>query len=105
MASILCIACGKDLTSLPRERRSLCKDSKGAAEPRERALSSWMELMEKELVIRQVSFSDIFPDPSKAGKLCRKCFDDLDRYFRLKEELMQRMHVAAEKMNLPGKNI
>ena len=45
--------------------------------------------MEKELIIYQKSLSAIFPHPSEAGKVCRKCFDDLGKYFRLKEELLQ----------------
>ena len=64
--SFLCIACGKDLTYLYKDRRSFSEDSKGAAEPRKQALSSWIEVMEKELIIYQKSFSAIFPHPSEA---------------------------------------
>ena len=98
--SFLCIACGKDLTYLYKDWRSFSEDSKGAAEPCKQALSSWIEVMEKELIIYQKSFSAIFPHPSEAGKVCRKCFDGMGKYFRLKEELLQRVHVATEKMGL-----
>ena len=99
---ILCLACGRDLTSLPKDRRSFSRDSRGAAEPREQALSAWSERMERELLRHHKSFSAVFSEPCNAGKVCRKCFDDLIKYFKLKANLVEKIHAAAQSIIVPS---
>ena len=42
-----CFARWIDLSSSPRDRRSLNSDSRGAPEPRERVLSTWQEFVQQ----------------------------------------------------------
>ena len=83
-----CCACGKDLTSCARERRSLGGDARGPSEPRKRVISVWNELS----TILQVSNTASAPE-----KICCTCFEKYDKYSLLKEELLNKLSVALDK--------
>ena len=65
--SFLCIACGKDLTYLYKDRRSFSEDSKGAAEPHKQALSSWIEVWRRSLLFIKNLFLLSFHIPLKSA--------------------------------------
>ena len=69
------IGCGVDLTD-PTKRSSASKGSKAAAELRERVLDAWLELVESTVVCS-----------SEQSKFCRTCFNDYNKYAKLKSEL------------------
>ena len=83
MAAILCIGCGEDLTARTADRRAL----QGPAT--EHVVEAWKAMFE---FVKAVQFEDderLIADtlvsgggvPSKAGKMCRKCFAGYARNF------------------------
>ena len=97
-----CLGCGEDLTHTPRDRRNLGVESKGAAEPRERVLSSWTSLLSQELRSQGESINNVVIDLANPGKMCHKCFYECDKYSRLYTQLKDKLHVAIVKMRNPA---
>ena len=83
-----CCACGKDLSSCAKERRSLDGDTRAPLEPRKRVISVFKELSS----ILQASNMASAP-----GKICRTCFEKYNKYSLLKEELLNKLSVALDK--------
>ena len=55
---VYCLGCGGNLTSMPRERRNLGAESKAAARPRERVLSSCTAILSGELMSQSLSIEN-----------------------------------------------
>ena len=83
-----CCACGKDLSSCVKERRSFDGDARGPLEPRKSVISLWKELSS----VLQASNTASAP-----GKICRTCFEKTTKYSLLKEELLNKLSVALDK--------
>ena len=95
---VYCLGCGGDLTSMPRERRNLGAESKAAAKPRERVLTSWTALLRGEVISQSLSIKNATKDVANLGKMCHKCFSEIDKYQKLKD----RLYVPMTKMNEPA---
>ena len=77
---IYCLGCGGDLTFMPREKRNLGAESKAAARPRERVLSSCTAILSGELMSQSLSIENTTEDVANLGKMCHKCFSEYDKY-------------------------
>ena len=74
---VYCLGCGSDLTSTPTYRRAL----QGSGS--QQVVELWKYLCENELEDESIVDLDLLVsgngDPTKAGRMCRKCFSDYVR--------------------------
>lgn len=92
--SMLCLGCGFDLSDTPKIRRNLGTNSKGCSTVvRERVLCLWKDLASR---IQQ----NIVLDDNNS-KMCRRCFNDYDKFAIKKAELDERLQMAIAKLNPP----
>ncbi len=94
MAAVLCIACGAETCS--KSRVSFSVGSKRALEPREHVLLLLHELLQLESERRQLHSP---PANTKSVKMCRTCFGRYEKCYNLKSELLEKLHVAYDKIS------
>jgi hypothetical protein len=98
MAEMFCVGCGADVASDARGRRNLGAGSTGASEPREQALSAWISLVSKGLLLQGSSIENTSIDVANPGKMCKACFAAFQKYHKLQVQLEGKLSVALQRM-------
>ena len=99
MNSVICVACGLDMTETPKLRRNLGSRHKGSAiEICERVLITWKELS---LTIHGQSL--LIPEDSL--KMCRTCFNDYDKFAVKRAGIEKNLRTALCKLNLTERQL
>ena len=88
-------------------RINLGPDSTGAAEPRERVVSLWISLVRKKLLFQGIPIEETNINAENPGKMCKFCFANFQRFYKLQVQLEENLMVALRKMSfthLPAEN-
>ena len=89
-------------------RINLGPDSTGAAEPRERVVSVWISLVRKKLLLQGISIEETNINAANPGKMCKVCFANFQRFYKLQVQLEENLMVALRKLSFthsPAANI
>ena len=89
-------------------RINLGPDSTGAAEPRERVVSVWISLVRKKLLLQGIPIEETNINAANPGKMCKVCFANFQRFYKLQVQLEENLMVALRKMSFthsPAANI
>ena len=89
-------------------RINLGPDSTGAAEPRERVVSVWISLVRKKLLLQGIPIEETNINAANPGKMCKVCFANFQRFYKLQVQLEENVIVALRKMSFihsPAENI
>ncbi len=93
----ICLGCGEDLQA-SRERRKLSSDSIASSGPRENVLSEWKIIITRELQNQGTMYDQVFKDPENPGKMCKKCFRDFEKFYKLSSQLRSKLAVPVNKL-------